>query len=87
MVLLAALVLAAMSALSPNGLRKAWRFGKEIERLRAENAAIEAENERLRRDIQNLHASPAYLERVARDELGLVRPGEVLFRFPEGGVP
>ena len=79
----AALVLALASAASPNGFRKARRFGHDLSRMEAENTALAVENARLVREIENLRGSPAYLERVARDELGLVRPGEILFRIEE----
>ena len=84
LVSLAALGLVLWSALSPNGFRKARRFEADLARLEAENAAVAAENARLRREIENLSRSPAYLERVARDELGLVKPGEILFRIEDG---
>jgi cell division protein FtsB len=60
-----------------------------LQRLRAELAALhravqvlEAENERLSRAIAALRTDPAALERIAREELGLVRPGERVLRFP-----
>jgi cell division protein FtsB len=43
-----------------------------IERLRAENAVLREETRRLRED-------PSTIESLARQELGLIRPGEVLF--------
>jgi|SRR5687767_4312578 cell division protein FtsB len=43
-----------------------------IERLRAENAGLREETRRLRED-------PSAIESLARQELGLIRPGEVLF--------
>jgi cell division protein FtsB len=43
-----------------------------IERLRAENAVLREETRRLRED-------PSAIESLARQELGLIRPGEVLF--------
>jgi cell division protein FtsB len=39
------------------------------------------ENERLHRRIHALRESPRTLERLARSELGLVRPGEIVYRF------
>lgn len=39
------------------------------------------ENDRLRRRIHALRESPRTLERLARSELGLVRPGEIVYRF------
>lgn len=43
-----------------------------IERLRAENALLREQARRLRED-------PSTIESVAREELGLIRPGEMLF--------
>ena len=43
-----------------------------IERLRAENARLRGESRRLKTD-------PAAIEAIARQELGLIRPGELLF--------
>ena len=43
-----------------------------IERLRAENATLREEARRLRED-------PSAIESLARQELGLIRPGEMLF--------
>jgi len=43
-----------------------------IERLRRENAALREQMRRLKED-------PDAIESLAREELGLIRPGEVLF--------
>ncbi len=58
--------------------------------LKQELADIEAENERLRRevlqltrDVDRLRDDPLAIERIARDELGMVRDGELIFQFPE----
>lgn len=47
------------------------RAEASLHRLRAENARLQHEADRLRRD-------PEMLEAVAREELGLIRPGETL---------
>jgi cell division protein FtsB len=36
----------------------------------------------LRKGVQNLKDNPDSVERIARDELGLVRKNEVVFQFP-----
>lgn len=48
---------------------------KEAENLRAKEATLKAENERLSQE-QQLLQTDAYIEKVAREELGLVKPGE-----------
>jgi cell division protein FtsB len=45
---------------------------REIEELRAENLQLAA-------DIQRLRSDPRAIERIAREELGLARPGETVF--------
>ena len=57
--------------------------------LKDELAEVERVNERLRREVQELHhevndlrQDPAAIERIARDELGMIRADEILFQFP-----
>jgi len=49
--------------------RDADRLGREVQVLRRENA-------QLREEIRRLH-TPEYIERLAREQFGLVRPGEI----------
>jgi cell division protein FtsB len=51
----------------------------DLRAIRAHNARLRAENERLARQAEALRSDPRALERVARAELGWVRPGEVIF--------
>jgi cell division protein FtsB len=52
--------------------RKAYTAAaEELERLKRENAS-------LRDQVRRLQSDPATIEAVARGELGLVRPGEIL---------
>lgn len=50
--------------------------------IEAEIQAMHIQNEEMRRGIEQLHA-PAYLKKMAREELGMVRSGELLFLFRE----
>lgn len=42
-----------------------------------QKAAIIAQNDKLRKDIEKLN-TPSYIEQLARQKLGLVRKGEIL---------
>ena len=54
-------------------------YARELDRLTEENAGLEAENERLKGDVeQGLDA--ATVERVAREQYGMRRPGERVYR-------
>jgi cell division protein FtsB len=59
-----------------NQRERAERLQAEIQELRAENGRIASEIEALRRD-------PRAIERIAREELGLARPGETVFVIRE----
>lgn len=41
----------------------------------------------LKREIQALRSDPAAIERLAREELGFSRPGEINFVFREDEAP
>jgi len=58
-----------------------WRLWGEKKRLDERNFSLQRENEILRDRIFRLRHDDLYLEKVARDELGLARPGEIIYRF------
>jgi len=51
--------------------------------------ASETEIDRLRSRIERLRSDPGLLERLAREDLGMVRPGDVVIELPrdEAGLP
>jgi len=76
--------LVALSAFDPEGLARHRRLEAEVRRLAEENRAIGLQNARLRREVRALQGDPAALERAAREELGWVRQGEIVFKLDEG---
>ncbi len=42
---------------------------------------LQKENETLRERIYRLRHDDLYLEKIAREDLGLARPGEIIYRF------
>ncbi|HEV8309741.1 MAG TPA: septum formation initiator family protein [Methylomirabilota bacterium] len=83
--LLGLLLLAAV--VGENGVLQLWRLRKEVEALHRDVQALEAENDRLSQAITELRDDPTVMERIAREELGLVRPGERVLRFPRSAGP
>jgi cell division protein FtsB len=77
--------LLALSAVDPDGLRKKRRLEDQARRVAEENRGLARENASLRREVRALQGDPAALERAAREELGFVRPGEIVFQLGEGG--
>jgi len=48
---------------------------KDLDRLNKENVELEQE-------VKDLKSDPRKIEKIARDELGLARPGEVIIKIP-----
>ena len=59
-----------------------WRLRSEKAKLDEQNFRLQKENETLRQRITLVRSNNFYLEKLAREELNLVRPGEVIYRFP-----
>lgn len=55
--------------------------------LEERTRALQQENELLREKIYRLGNDDRYLEKVAREELGLAREGEIVYRFPSSKSP
>jgi cell division protein FtsB len=67
--------------LSEDGLPRYRQQRELLARIRAENEQLSADIARLDRESRALLYDPDAVERVARDELGMVRDGELLFQF------
>ncbi|MBI1750894.1 MAG: septum formation initiator family protein [Acidobacteria bacterium] len=59
------------------------RAQKEVDKLRQEIAQLSDENKKLSGEIQALKTDPQLIERIARDEMGLARQGELIFKLPQ----
>jgi cell division protein FtsB len=81
MVLALALIGAPLMIFSPEGLPRLRGLERELVSVDAENRELEREIEELRAHVANLRDDPASVERIAREDLGLVRQSEVVFQF------
>jgi cell division protein FtsB len=80
-------LLLAAALFGENGLLHLRRLRADVETLHRDVQTLEMENERLSRAITQLRTDPVAIERIAREELGLVRPGERVLRFPRAAAP
>jgi cell division protein FtsB len=76
------LSLLVLSLLGERGAFHLWRLRGEKAKLDEENYRLQRENEKLRKRISMLRNDDFYLEKLAREDLNLVRPGEIIYRFP-----
>ena len=61
------------------GLLATLRARDEFEAANVALAQQRADNDKLREEVSRLTSDPAAIEELARDELGLMRPGEKVF--------
>src|SRR5512136_551582 len=63
------------------GLLDNQRLKEKLSELRAENARFEAVNHSLKREVVLMREDLRYIESVARNELGMVKRGDSIYRF------
>lgn len=73
------IVLVVDSLVGEKGLLETLKARRQHRELAASLDALRRENGRLRDVVRRLNEDPATIESVAREELGLIKPGELLF--------
>jgi cell division protein FtsB len=72
--------------LEPEGLPRMRALEHELSDVTSENAALRQSVGNLRGEVKRLRDDPAAVERIARDQLGLVRKSEIVFQFPRAAT-
>jgi cell division protein FtsB len=80
-ILCVALISVPVMMVSPSGLRRLSSLREERAHADTEISRLAQEIRQLRAEVQRVKSDPAAVERVARDELGLVRQTELVFQF------
>ena len=63
-------------------LMQIYHLKEEREKIRIANARLREENQKLAGQIQKMkHNKKEEVERIAREELGLVKKGELVYKF------
>lgn len=75
------LIAVPVLVLQPEGMPRMRALEKELRDVEAENAELKRDVTRLRTEVKDLRENPAAVERIAREQLGLVRKSEVVFQF------
>ncbi len=63
------------------GLIQIYHLKEEKERIKIVNVRLREENQKLAEQIERMKHSKEDVERIAREELGLVKKGEVVYQF------
>jgi cell division protein FtsB len=75
------LVILGVAGWGDKGILCALRANQQKEDLLRQVQALEAVNQELRREIENLKSNPRFLEGIARKELGMVKEDELIYQF------
>jgi len=81
-ILAVALVGVPILVLQPEGLPRMRALEQELSGVASENEELRREVTKLRIDVKALRDDPRAVERIARDQLGLVRKSEIVVQFP-----
>jgi cell division protein FtsB len=73
-----AFVLALISAADSKGFRRYAKLQRDLESLAEKNHQLADENAKMRAEMASLKSDKRALERAAREELGYVKPGEIV---------
>jgi cell division protein FtsB len=74
--------LAGLGTVYATELVRTWRMTREVDRLTREISLMKGQTRELERAVDRLRSDPAEIERRAREDLGYVRPGERVLKFP-----
>jgi cell division protein FtsB len=77
------LLMMGLTVWGDRGLLAMWRTHRDLERLVREIEIIDQKNIVLAQEAQRLRSDLTYIEKIAREELGLVRSGEIVLEFPD----
>jgi cell division protein FtsB len=73
--------LSLLSVADAKGFRRYLALRQDVDAVHARNRSLAEQNEALRQEINALRQDPAALERAVREELGYVKPGEMVFHL------
>lgn len=84
-----AILIAGSSVIGKKSLVKVLQMNNTKAEIEQDITRLREVNERLTREIRSFANNPGRVEAIAREDLGLVKPGEIVYQFgparPSGG--
>ena len=78
------LLLSLLAMAGERGFFEVYQFNRHLQHVESRIQALEVENERMRLQVTGLRSDPYQIEKLAREDLGLVRPDEIIFEIVDG---
>jgi cell division protein FtsB len=76
------LLLVIQDIFGTHGVLTMRRAERQASQVKQEIQQLNGENQQLQDRVKSLKSDPQAIERIAREEMGLARPGEYVFKIP-----
>jgi cell division protein FtsL len=80
--IVALLLLAVHDVFGAHGFLAMWRTKQQLTQLRGDIDRLNKENNQMTKQVTSLKTDPETIERIAREQMGLAKPGELIFKLP-----
>ncbi len=77
--------LAAVCVVFLPGYSELHKLREENEQLGRRIVLLEEHNDQLKEELQKMKQDPDYVEKRAREKLGVIKEGEIVYRNDQGG--
>jgi len=77
---LTAFIVAWFSFIDTYSLKTRWDLSSQKKELQERTEGLNAQSEELKTKIEQLENDPALLEKIAREEYGMRKPGETVYK-------
>ena len=65
---------------------RAWQMRRDMRAVERELTTLRGQQADLAKTVERLRDDPLYIEKLAREEMGMVREGETVLKFPSQGA-
>jgi len=66
---------------------RTWQMRRALDTVDRELTTLRARQSELARTVDRLRNDPLYIEQIAREQMGMVREGETILKFPSQTPP
>ena len=80
------LVVLALTVYGTRAILRVSEMRREMDAMERDLVTLRSRTEDLTRTVDRLRNDPAYIEKLAREDLGYVREGETVLKFPKSGA-
>ena len=81
------MVLVVHDIFGPHGYLVMRRKQQEIQKVNQQLDKLNKENATLEQNAKDLKSDPQTIRKIAREELGLAKPGEIIIKLPAQTLP